>query len=92
MYSYSNCLLASLNFRLVLRSQSDPNRTAIVWDDQGASREPGYQPSQSIQILVQAESDTDMTIGLNEVRPGSLHQKLVVHRFMRVRVGRTGKE
>ncbi|KAG6374085.1 hypothetical protein JVT61DRAFT_4728 [Boletus reticuloceps] len=30
---YANCLLASLNFRLVLRSQSDPNLTTIVWDD-----------------------------------------------------------
>ncbi|KAG6374080.1 hypothetical protein JVT61DRAFT_4722 [Boletus reticuloceps] len=34
---YANCLLASLNFRLVLRSQSDPNLTAIVWDNMASN-------------------------------------------------------
>ena len=71
-YSYSNCLLASLNFRLVLRSQSDPNLTAIVWNDLGSnmqSSQPGRQPSQAIKSPVRAELDTDIAIGPNEVRP-----------------------
>ena len=71
IYSYSNCLLASLNFRLVLRNQSDPNLTAIVWDDMPSSKQSGYQPSQPIRILVRAESDTDTDLAIdpNEVRP-----------------------
>jgi len=68
---YANCLLATLNFRLVLRSQSDPNLTAIVWDDVASntqSRRPGFQPT-DVQILAQVESDVDMDVGLSETGP-----------------------
>lgn len=64
--SYANCLLASLNFRLVLRDQSDPNLTTIIWDDLPSnmrSSQPGSQPTQ-LQIPAQAEASVD----LNKVR------------------------
>jgi len=68
---YANCLLASLNFRLVLRSQSDPNSTAIVWDDMASNEQsgrPGFQPIH-MQILAQVDPDVDVNVGLSETGP-----------------------
>ena len=74
MYSYANCLLASLNFRLVLRNQTDPTMTAIVWDDTASntsvqSCQPlaGYQPPLVVQILAQVETNVDMGVNMNKV-------------------------
>ncbi|KAF8550659.1 hypothetical protein OG21DRAFT_387555 [Imleria badia] len=65
---YANCLLASLNFRLVLRDQSEPSLTTIVWDDLALStqsKQPGSQPIH-VQFL---ESGVDMVNDLNRVDP-----------------------
>ncbi|KAF8130226.1 hypothetical protein EV363DRAFT_1335494 [Boletus edulis] len=72
---YANCLLASLNFRLVLRSQSDPNLTAIVWDNIASDvpRYPGAQPSHVTHIVAQVETDVDeldVVIDMGELGPG----------------------
>ncbi|KAI9453816.1 hypothetical protein HD554DRAFT_514854 [Boletus coccyginus] len=64
---YANCLLASLNFRLVLRSQSDPNLTAILWDDGASSIQPDPQLSHVAQILARVESDIHVVADLNEI-------------------------
>ena len=75
MYSYANCLLASLNFRLVLRNQSHPTMTAIVWDGTASntnmqtSQPAGYQSPLVVQMLSQVESNVDMAIDLNKVCP-----------------------
>ena len=51
-YSYANCLLATLNFRLVLRKQSDPNLTEIVWDDMETNiRSTQSSPHQSMRVM-----------------------------------------
>ncbi|KAH0833939.1 hypothetical protein J3R83DRAFT_11129 [Lanmaoa asiatica] len=69
---YANCLLASLNFRLILRTQSDPKQTAILWDDatsNARSVQPGYQSSHVVQILAPVESDVDVAVDLNKTDP-----------------------
>ncbi|KAH0833955.1 hypothetical protein J3R83DRAFT_11172 [Lanmaoa asiatica] len=69
---YANCLLASLNFRLVLGSPSDPSMTTIVWDDMTSNAQStplGYQPSHVVQILNRVESDLVMDISWNEAGP-----------------------
>ncbi|KAF8130238.1 hypothetical protein EV363DRAFT_1167683, partial [Boletus edulis] len=69
---YANCLLASLNFRLVLRSQSDPNLTAIVWDNIASNvpRHPGSQPSHVMHIVARVETDVDVVVDMSELGPG----------------------
>ncbi|KAG8216352.1 hypothetical protein J3R82DRAFT_6431 [Butyriboletus roseoflavus] len=76
---YSNCLLASLNHRLILRNKSDQNMTAIVWDSDDVasdmqSGQPGDQPSQVIQTLAQTESHTDtVRVSLHQAQVPAIH-------------------
>ncbi|KAF8438513.1 hypothetical protein L210DRAFT_3544239 [Boletus edulis BED1] len=70
---YANCLLASLNFRLVLRSQSDPNLTAIVWDNMASnvlSRRLGSQPSSITPLVARVETEIDLVVDPYEPGPG----------------------
>ncbi|KAF8130236.1 hypothetical protein EV363DRAFT_1490549, partial [Boletus edulis] len=72
---YANCLLASLNFRIVLRSQSDPNLTAIVWDDMASnvpSRQLGSQPSHVTQFVPRVETDVEVVVEVCFLHPGSV--------------------
>ncbi|KAI9453810.1 hypothetical protein HD554DRAFT_2318046 [Boletus coccyginus] len=64
---YANCLLASLNFRLVLRSQSDPNLTEILWDNGALNT----QPSQVTRTLARrvVESGVHVVADLNGIGP-----------------------
>ncbi|KAF8438506.1 hypothetical protein L210DRAFT_2268991 [Boletus edulis BED1] len=67
---YANCLLASLNFRLVLKSQSDPNLTPIVWDNMASnvpSSRSGSQPSHVTQFVAWVETDVDGVVEMSEV-------------------------
>ncbi|KAF8438515.1 hypothetical protein L210DRAFT_3544247 [Boletus edulis BED1] len=74
---YANCLLASLNFRLVLRSQSGPNLTAIVWDDMASnvsSRQRGSQPLHVTQFVARVESDAEVVVEVCFLHPGSTYE------------------
>ena len=87
MYSYANSLLASLNFRLVLRNQTDPTITTIVWDGTASNtsmqscQPAGWRSSLVVQMLSQVEKNVDIAIDLNKVC--SYVEILVVLWFMR---------
>jgi hypothetical protein len=69
MHSYSNCLLASLNFRLVLRNPQNLNLTEIVENDLAVNTTSRRWDTQSAHITyARAESVMDITADLNEVR------------------------
>ncbi|KAF8438511.1 hypothetical protein L210DRAFT_3544219 [Boletus edulis BED1] len=62
---YANCLLASLNFRLVLRSRSGPNLIVIVWDNMASnvpSRQLGSQPLHVTQFVARVETDVEVVV------------------------------
>jgi len=62
-----------LNFRLVLRSQSNPNLTAIVWDDMapnGPSSRLCSRPSHVTQFMARVETDVDVVVDMSELGPG----------------------
>ncbi|KAN0080096.1 hypothetical protein V8E55_009662 [Tylopilus felleus] len=68
---YANCLLATLNFRLVLKDQSDPNvtTTSIVWDDatlNTQSLQEVYQLSHIAHIVPRVETDVDVVTDLDK--------------------------
>jgi len=73
MHSYANCLLASLNFRLVLRNPTDLNLAEIVSNDLASnmtSRQWVAQSAHVVQTCPRAESVMDIIADLNENQMG----------------------
>jgi len=68
---YANCLLASLNFRLVLRNPTNPNLTDIVQNDLASdmiSRQWDTQSAHVVRTYPRAKSVMDITADPNEIR------------------------
>ncbi|KAF8841857.1 hypothetical protein BDN67DRAFT_966561 [Paxillus ammoniavirescens] len=62
---YANCLLASLNFRLVLRNPSNPQTTVIVWDDPTSNsqeRLPRSRAGHAMQLLANVQTDVESVV------------------------------
>ncbi|KAG9311111.1 hypothetical protein JVU11DRAFT_9021 [Chiua virens] len=71
---YTNCLLASLNFRLDLRHQSDLNLTEIVWNDMNTRPTQSESPPvHVVQDVAHAESEASSRT-IEEAPPTQKHQ------------------
>jgi len=62
---YANCMLASLNFRLVLRNPSNPQTTVVVWDDSTSNSQPRLPRSRAghaMQLLANVQTDVESVV------------------------------
>ncbi|KIJ61894.1 hypothetical protein HYDPIDRAFT_30962 [Hydnomerulius pinastri MD-312] len=58
---YANCLLASLNVRLIIRNPSKPYTTVAVWDDSETRLQTGHAQTRESHVMqIIAEVRTDM--------------------------------